>query len=308
MMKDVTIGIDIGGTHFRIGPVAVDGSLSGFEKISSGKFGGVDGVSVLVDEVRGYMERWKPDGNVKAVTIGIPGTVSRDKTTVFSAPYVPSFTGFDLKHRLEDAWGIPVFIERDANILMFGDMFFHREDICFESDGMLVGLYYGSAVANAFYFRGQFYDGKNGVAGEIAHNPIRGLDERCVCGNIGCQCLRCGGKYLERLAAERYPDTAFEQLFLAHGQEAPVREFVKDMAVPVIEIANILDPELIFIAGGVTDMAGFPWGLLEQDIRENTRHPMPADSLRFIFTTHSRESGVLGAGLYGAYRLGLVEL
>ena len=48
--------------------------------------------------------------------------------------------------------------------------------------------------------------------------------------------------------------------------------------------------------------------LLEQDIRENTRHPMPADSLRFIFTTHSRESGVLGAGLYGAYRLGLVEL
>ena len=71
MMKDVTIGIDIGGTHFRIGTVAVDGSLSGFEKISSGKFGGGDGVSVLVDEVRGYMERWKPDGNVKAVTIGI---------------------------------------------------------------------------------------------------------------------------------------------------------------------------------------------------------------------------------------------
>ena len=73
-----------------------------------------------------------------------------------------------------------------------------------------------------------------------------------MCGNIGCQCLRCGGKYLERLAAERYPDTAFEQLFLSHGQEEPVREFVKDMAVPVIEIANILDPELIFIAGGVT--------------------------------------------------------
>ena len=88
-MKDVTIGIDIGGTHFRIGTVAVDGSLSGFEKISSGKFGGVDGVSVLVDEVRGYMERWKPDGNVKAVTIGIPGTVSRDKTCLlYTSPRI----------------------------------------------------------------------------------------------------------------------------------------------------------------------------------------------------------------------------
>lgn len=307
-MKDVTIGIDIGGTHFRIGMVALDGEITGFEKISSQKFGGEDGVSVLVDEVRNYMKRWNADEDVKAIVIGIPGTVSRDKTTVFSAPYVPAFTGFDLKRCLEEAWKLPVFIERDANILMFGDMFCQRSSIDFRSAGMLVGLYYGSAVANAFYFQGQFYDGKNGVAGEIAHNPIRGLQERCVCGNVGCQCLRCGGKYLQRLAAECYPETAFEQLFVLHGQDELIKEFVRDMAVPVVEIANILDPELIFVAGGVTDMEGFPWVLLEADIRENTRHPMPADNLRFIFTTHSRKSGVMGAGLYGAYQLGLVEL
>lgn len=307
-MKDVTIGIDIGGTHFRIGTVAPDGQVTSFEKISSGKFGGSNGVSVLVEEVRDYIKRWKLDEDVKAIAIGIPGTVSRDKTTVFSAPYVPAFTGFNLKKHLEEEWKLPVFIERDANILMFGDMFGNRDSIDVQSAGMLVGLYYGSAVANAFYFQGRFYDGKNGVAGEIAHNPIRGLKERCVCGNAGCQCLRCGGKYLQRFAAERYPDTEFSRLFLVHGQEEPVREFVRDMAVPVIEIANILDPELIFIAGGVTDMEGFPWDLLEKDIRENTRHPMPADNLRFIFTTHSRESGVKGAGLYGAFQLGLVKL
>lgn len=297
-MKPLTIGVDIGGTHLRIGAVTPEGEVLHFERKLSESLRTGDGPAHLVEEVGEYLRRHGLRDQVEAAAVGIPGTVSRDKRRVFSAPYLSGFAENDLKGRLEEGLGLPVFLDRDANFLLYSDMHRYAGEIDTASMEMIVGLYFGSAVANAFYVHGGFYDGANGVAGEIGHNPLYGLEERDVCGNTGCAGLRCGGKYLEKVAARYYPEIPLPEIFEKRGGEERIRKFVRDMAIPITQIANILDPDLIFVAGGVTDMPAFPWELLDEAAREHMRHPMPAETAKLIFTRHSRESGVLGAGLY----------
>ena len=307
-MKNLVLGIDIGGTHLRMGAVDVNGSLESFEKVSSAPLREGNGPENLVALIHDYLCRYAFEpGSVKAVSISIPGTVRKDKEGCYSAPYLSGFARADLRSWLEKRLCIATLIDRDANFLLLSDIERSGTDLSGTEHEMLVGLYYGSAVANAFYLNGHFYDGARGVAGEISHNQLYGLEERDVCGNTGCVGLRCGGKYLVRLAQERFPDIPFEEIFEKRGDTPELRQFIQDMAIPITQIAKILDPAVIFIAGGVVDMRGFPQKQLDQAAREHMRHSLPADTAKLVFTHHSDRSGVLGAALYAHRQLGAAK-
>ena len=103
------------------------------------------------------------------------------------------------------------------------------------------------------------------------------------------------------------PPYVFEEIFEKRGDTPELRQFIQDMAIPITQIANILDPAVIFIAGGVVDMRGFPQKQLDQAAREHMRHPLPADTAKLVFTHHSDRSGVLGAALYAHRQLGAAK-
>lgn len=63
----LVIGIDIGGTNFRLGCVAKDGVLSHFEKKSSASMLKEGAVEILCREIRDYMERYSLAGKVDAI-------------------------------------------------------------------------------------------------------------------------------------------------------------------------------------------------------------------------------------------------
>ena len=82
----LVIGIDIGGTNFRLGCVAKDGVLSHFEKKSSASMLKEGAVEILCREIRDYMERYSLAGKVDAISVGVPSAVSKDKSFVYSTP------------------------------------------------------------------------------------------------------------------------------------------------------------------------------------------------------------------------------
>ena len=89
-MKDVIIGIDIGGTHLRIGAVDAVGQVSCFEKRESREVCGEGGSAQrLVMLIRDYLARYGLAGRARALAVGFPATVSRDKRTVYSSPNLP---------------------------------------------------------------------------------------------------------------------------------------------------------------------------------------------------------------------------
>lgn len=298
METTYTLGVDIGGTNFRLGVVGSDGRVSCFEKKSSEVFTTGNAVETLAKELEAYLEANGFIGKIKAAAVGLPSIVSRDKRTVYSTPNLKGFDNAVFGDTLEKHFGFPVFIDSDVNFLLQNDI----ADLGLDRTKTILGFYIGTGFGNAIFMNGSAYYGKNGAAGELGHIPLLDVDERCTCGNIGCAETRCSGKYLERLVTEFFPDTHIKKVFKEHGDHPVIQKFVRDLAIPIATEINILDPDYSIIAGGVVDMEGFPCSTLVEAVHDYTRKPYPEKNLELLFTRHEQISGVFGSGDY-AHRM-----
>ena len=288
------LGIDIGGTNFRIGVIGENGELIGFEKKSSKIFNDCGVVEILESEISSYLKKNGMEGKISAVAIGIPSIVSKDKKTVYSTPNLKGFDNINLGDPLSKYFGIPVFIDRDVNFLLQSDI----AGLGLDADKTILGFYIGTGLGNAVYINGKFHYGKNGAAGELGHIPFIDLNELCTCGNKGCAELRCSGRYLEMLAAEHFPDVEIRNIFKKYSSHPLIQKYVKDLAIPIAAEINILDPDYIILAGGVVYMKDFPKELLEESIHFYTRKPYPEKNLDIRFSQHTQQSGVIGSGMF----------
>lgn len=289
------IGIDIGGTNFRLGCVARNGDLTFFEKRSSAPFKEDGAAKMLGAEIRDYMERHSLTGKVAAVAVGVPSVVSKDKSFVYSTPNLKGLEHMDLGHILEECLGMQVFVDRDVNYLLRHDI--QKYGLDPHRDKTILGMYLGTGFGNPIYINGQFHAGKNGVAGELGHIPLFGLEEICPCGNEGCAELRCSGAYLKKLQTQYYPDTEIGDIFLKHGKDERILKYVRDLAYPISTEVTLLDPDYVVMGGGVMIMKDFPADYLKEQVKKRTRHPFPSENLEFIFPEYSQTSGVVGGGL-----------
>ena len=291
-MADKTIiGIDIGGTNFRIGAVSADNTVSSFYKIPVGQ---VFHTADPLDDLVNYLLDYSRGMLVKAAAIGFPATLDRERQTVLQAPNIPFMERLPVVQRLTQALGFPVFIERDVTMAMHYDLARYQ----LPNRGIIVGIYFGTGIGNAIFIDGVPLTGKNGVAGELGHIPADGSGLPCGCGNTGCIENLAGGKYLARLCREVYPGTPIGRLFAEHGGEPLMRQFVDRMSMAVATEINILDPDYVLIGGGVPNMDGFPRKLLLERVLFHTRTPSPAQNLEIIFTGDGEAKCVIGAARY----------
>ena len=298
--KDYVIGIDIGGTNFRIGGILPDGSLiSEPVKYSSrDMFATGSPIDILIRVINDYTGSF-PDHTLKGICIGFPGTVSREKDVVISCPNLLAFTDLNVAAPLKEKFQVPVIAEHDVLLLLSYDM--KKQNL--EDADCIVSFYIGTGLGNGIFIHGRFLDGKNGVAGELGHIPVYGKNDPCPCGGKGCIELFCAGKALERLHDTYMPDVPFPDIF-SHFAEVPqLDEYLDAMAVALATEITILDPVYIILAGGVIHMKDFPYDTLCRKIRERTRKPYPAQALDFIKGSNDPFAGISGAGIYMWNRL-----
>ncbi|MGN0467104.1 MAG: allose kinase [Acutalibacteraceae bacterium] len=298
-MSILTLGIDIGGTNFRIGTVDENGTIYHFEKNSSSIFTAGNAVEIMAEEIKKYISRYSLDGKISAAGIGIPAIVSRDKRKIISAPNLKGFDGLDFSFVLEKKLGFRIFLDRDVNFLLQNDI----DTLSFDKSKTILGFYVGTGLGNSIYLGGGFYTGKNGAAGELGHIPLLGIDEKCSCGNIGCAEVRCSGKHLEELCQKHFPDTPIRKVFAKHPDSPVLLNFVRGLAVPIAAEINILDPDYVVIGGGVIEMEKFPKKLLNESIFEYVRKPLPFNNLEIYFPIHNQQSGILGSAAFAKENL-----
>lgn len=299
-MKNFTLGIDIGGTNFRIGMVSSNGEIENFIKKSSRVFDTGNAIEHLYNEIVQYYENFQCKDQVVAVAIGLPSMVSKDKQTVLSTPNLKGFDNIHFGNKLSEKLGIPVYLDRDVNYLLQNDM----SKLGLKTDKIILGFYVGTGFGNAIFMNGSFYCGKNGVAGELGHIPLYGLEgEQCTCGNYGCSEVRCSGKYLEAITASHFPETIIKNVFKEHGNDPIILKYVRELAIPIATEINILDPDYIILAGGVLFMEDFPKEILVEEIHNRVRKPFPEANLEIFFSEHTQQSGVYGSGEFAHEQL-----
>lgn len=302
IMKKYVIGIDIGGTNFRMGMVTKDGEVCNFIKKPSSILSSGQAINTLAEEISAYIDQFDAKKDIAAVAIGIPSIVSKDKKILYSTPNLEGFDNINIPDPLSVLLGVPVFIDRDVNFLLQYDI----GHFSLNSSKTILGFYVGTGLGNAIYIDGKFYGGKNGVAGELGHIPMYGLKQRCTCGNLGCSEVICSGRHLEELVKEHFPGTAIFNAFSEHKNDELITRFVTDLAIPIATEINILDPDYVVIGGGVISMKDFPKNMLVNAILEQARKPYPAANLQVIFSEHTAQSGVLGSADFAYRKLAVV--
>ena len=292
-----TLGVDIGGTNLRMGCVDKEKQVLCFEKKSASLLEGDEPVVRLCDILREYIDGLCGEYEVDAVCVGFPAAIDKQRETVLSAPNLKGFDGVNVGAALERALGIPVYLERDVNLLLLADL---TSSGCEDKD--VVGVYVGTGVGNAVMLDGKLRVGENGVAGELGHIPFGDATEVCGCGNVGCAESLVGGLYLAALRETQYPETPMSLLFKEHGGDAVLTKYIDRLARVVAAEVNVLDPARLLLGGGVIAMEGFPRETFEARIRAYLRKPYPCNTLKFSYSDAGAASGVLGAGIYAWQR------
>lgn len=289
------IGIDIGGTNFRVGLVNDGGEVSDFRKVPVKQvFTSCDPLADLSTYLKSYCKRV----DVEAIAIGFPATLDAERQTVMQAPNIAFMENLPVVKVLSEELKIPVFIERDVTMALYYDC----KKYNIPTQGIVCGFYFGTGIGNAISINGVPMVGRNGTAGELGHIPVDGSEEVCGCGNVGCMENLAGGKYLEYLRSVAFMGTHISDIFCKYTNDPRLLQFVDRMAMTVATEINILNPHVILIGGGVPAMAGFPREYLVERIRFHARKPYPANDLNIIFTEDEKEKCVIGAALYARNR------
>ena len=163
------LGIDIGGTNVKMGIVnAETGNLSNFYSHDtaswrdSGHF-----VERLGDAIGVQLVENK---NLKKVGIGVPGLISRDRTTLLEITAIPEINNMEIIPYLEKRFsGCDFYLENDANAAALGEFYFGETKI--PEDYIFVTL--GTGVGGAAIIDKKVFKGGGGNAMEPGHIPSR---------------------------------------------------------------------------------------------------------------------------------------
>ena len=158
MIDIYNIGIDLGGTNIR-GGLVIENNLKFILSKNINAQGSV--AEVLEELYRLTDEIIVP--HVTSIGIGVPGLVDIENGMVYDVVNIRSWKEVPLQELMEKRYGIPVFINNDANCFALGEYYFGQGN---QIDSM-IGLTIGTGLGSGLIINKKLYNGKNGGAGEF---------------------------------------------------------------------------------------------------------------------------------------------
>jgi predicted NBD/HSP70 family sugar kinase len=187
---------------------------------------------------------------VGAVCIGVQGALDPRTDELTYIETLPGWPKQGIGRRLEDALGIAVRIDNDVNLAALAE----RTDGAGRDAGGFALLWMGDGLGLSVDQGGTVHRGVSGGAGEIGYLPIPRSAADLDAEARDLQDL-IGGPAVTRLASVHGlgPHLAGEP----DAREAFLHDLARRVAVGVVPVLALLDPELV-VLGGPTGCAGGP--------------------------------------------------
>ncbi|HEY8613619.1 MAG TPA: ROK family protein, partial [Roseomonas sp.] len=217
------------------------------------------GPAAMVDCVVGAIDRLLADSEhdrtaLQGIGVAVPGLVDVEAGVVLTAGNLAGWTQVPLCDLLEAQLHVPVVIEHDANAAALGERWRGAaQDL---TNFTFVAL--GTGVGVGIVLNGHLYRGAHHAAGELGDLVVGRQflgQERDGQGNLA---QLIGGKTLRRRAHQVTGDELSAAEAISHADEdaqlARMADEVADyLAMAVIAIAALLDPEAIIVGGGTAE-------------------------------------------------------
>jgi glucokinase len=262
-----TIGVDIGGTSVRAGVVDRHGNV-----LDTARAPTPAGETALEDAIVAAVSGLAVRHRVCGVGLAVAGFVANDRRTVMFAPHL-AWRDAPVAERISQRLKLPVVLEHDANAAVLGE---HRFGAATGAKvALLVAI--GTGIGGGLLLDGELFRGAYGVAPELGHLRLVPGGRACPCGKQGCWERYCSGTALSATAVEllaRHPGRSTVLLRDAMDARAitgrkvaaaardgdplaqrAMSELARWLGEGLALAADIYDPEVVVIAGGVSESA-----------------------------------------------------
>jgi len=256
----VRIGIDLGGTKIEGIALADDGTELFRRRVATPRHDYDGTLAAIVALVRAAEEATARTGTVG---VGVPGAPS-PVTGLMRNANSTWLTGRPLVADLAARLGRPVRVANDANCFALSE----ATDGAGAGRGVVFGVIVGTGTGAGIVVDGRVLVGPNAISGEWGHNPLpwpQG-DETpgppCYCGQRGCIETFLSGPGLARDHAAATGETLAAEDIAARAAagdaacRATLDRHADRAARALASVINVLDPDVIVLGGGVSNLAG----------------------------------------------------
>lgn len=207
--------------------------------------------------------------SIVGMGIATPGPLDRNAGTVRNAPSLEMWGDFPIRRALASTTGFHCEFDNDATAAAIGEYWLGAT----EGYENYASVYMGAGIGSGIVMDGTIYQGVSSNVGELGHVTVNARGLPCPCGNIGCLELYASPKVVVAQAAEEaargnlgLPLTGvISEDFAALGTAATngdatalrlMQDSAEYVASAVISMVNLLDLQLIVLAGSAFSTAG----------------------------------------------------
>ena len=210
---------------------------------------------------------------IKAVGLGLPGLVDNKTGYVIQTPNMP-FDNTPIREMFQAEWDVPVYLGNDANCAAIGEYWAGAAKDC--DPAVVVTL--GTGIGGGLVVGGKLYTGFAQSGLEVGHMIIRPNGVLCGCGNRGCwerygsatalirtaaggDGARTRGSVLWELCRRGPRPRGQGRIRLPGGpsrgdlggQAGAWSRYLEGLSVGLVNLVNVLQPEIICLGGGVSN-------------------------------------------------------
>ena len=265
---------------------------------------------VLATLERELVEARSACPEVAAAGLGIPCTIDQRRGVAIASVNLP-LVDVPIRELMRERLGLPVFIDNDVNAAILAE---HRFGAARGAqNAVMIAL--GTGIGGGLILGGKVYRVTHGAGAELGHMAVEMDGPRCQgnCPNHGCIEAVASGTALGRegrAAAERAPDSMLGRALAEGGDlsgeavtdaalagDETAREVValigRRLGVAFSSLANIFEPEVIVVGGGVIAAGELLLEPAREEMRSRALRPM--NETRVAAAQLGDEAGMIGA-------------
>lgn len=311
------VGIDLGGTKIAGALADLEGNLIEQRRVMAQSDAHHSTLTKLLTVIAELIDAARPRGakgkpRVRGIGIGVPGVVREDGTIVFAPAF--DWRNLPLAQIVREKFGIPAFIENDANLAALGEYWFGT------GKGMrnLVCVVVGTGIGAGLIIDGQLYRGRTFSAGEIGYivtDKSQLHHQYDAFGPLEMQASGLAMAERARAALARKRQgimpalvkgklsalTAKEICEAARRGDAMARRIVTEttdaLAMALSNVISLFDPDIVVLSGGVMRSAD----LFLEPIRQRLQGVIP-DLPPIVVSALGEHAIIKGAIAYAIHR------
>jgi len=301
---DAFVAVDIGGTHIRVAAYESDN----IKPIAHKRVHTKAREPGTFNRLAGAIESiWPQDGSVKAIGMASPGPLDPHSGVILSTPNIPEWDNFPLTENLSKRFGVPVYLDNDANLAALGEWKFGAG--CGHHDVLYLTI--STGIGGGVIIDDRLLHGHHGLAAELGHVTVLAGGPACSCGHEGhIEALASGPaivryvaaemeagakselRSVEALSAQKVAEAANRGDKLAKSAYARAGEY---LGIVVAGFLHTFDPSIVIFGGGVSQSGPLLFEPLKESLKKQVLNPRYLEKLSITTAALGDDAGLLGA-------------